>query len=106
VIGLTFPPPFATMNVMKIIISLVGDKYDVIRWPYDLLAGLIKKTKEHQRGWKKAPRPGLFSIQGEPKDMVILWRGIEIFLLILSVLYIQLVKIVFSIINFFKRWLF
>lgn len=91
---------------MKITISLVGDKYDVITGPYDFLAGLIKKTKEHQRGWKKAPRPGLFSVQGEPKDMVKLWRGIEIFLLILSVLYIQFIKIIFSVINFFKRWLF
>ena len=91
---------------MKITISLVGDSYDLVMGPYEYLSSLAKKTKLHQRGWKKVPSPGLLSLQTEPKEMVTFWKWIEIFLVIASYLYIQFIIVVFTVINYFKRLLF
>jgi hypothetical protein len=88
---------------MNIEINIVSEKYDFVRGPYNFLNKQIKRAKKHQLAWKKVSPPKWNSIQMEPKDMIIFWKIIEAIFILILFAFIQFVKLIYFITDFFKR---
>jgi len=87
---------------MQVTVNIFGEKYDFSRGAYNFLDKQIKRSRKEQKKWKKIPRPSAFSIRIEPKDMVIVWRIIEVIFLILFYIYVQFMRLFYFFVNFFK----
>lgn len=87
---------------MNIEINIVSEKYDFSKGVFEFLDKQIKRSRNEQKKWKKVPRPGFFSIRIEPKDMVTVWKIVEVIFLIIFYIYVQFMKLFYFLRSFFK----